>query len=84
MSLNPLSELCLALLQVALIVVKPVTFCFTLHKAKPSIFYWEKEKFSDLDVCSISICRNGESLMELYLSHYLAIGSNGNVELVIN
>jgi hypothetical protein len=22
------------------------------------IFYWEKEKFSDLDVCSISICSN--------------------------
>jgi hypothetical protein len=28
---NPLSQLCFALLQVALIMVKPVTFCFTLH-----------------------------------------------------
>ncbi len=58
MSVNPLSRLCFALLQVALIMVQPVTFCFTLPKAKPLrvIFYWEKEKFSDLDVCSISIC----------------------------
>ncbi len=36
----------------------PFVLPYTKQSLWELIFYWEKEKFSDLDVCSISICSN--------------------------